>query len=211
MGHEYVWNTLAQENVKTLDSYKFRKIVASCPHCFNSLKNEYGEVGGEYEVIHHTELLAELLSSGRVPLGERQPWTEEGVTFHDPCYLGRYNSGYDAPREVLIQLGAKPTEMPLNRENGFCCGAGGGRVFMEENLGTRVNIARTEQALATGAGTVAVGCPFCMTMLTDGANAKADERRLQVKDVAELVAESLPAEQGRGTLPDPRRAGGPGD
>jgi len=193
MGNEYVFNELATHNVETLGKYKFKKIVATCPHCFNSLGKEYGELGVDYEVLHHTELLADLLKSGRIPLdAARQVAGGESVTFHDPCYLGRYNQGYEPPREILTRLGAKTTEMAQSRERGFCCGAGGGRVFMEETLGSRVNVARTEQALETGARTLAVGCPFCMTMLTDGTKAKEAEERLQVRDLAELVAERLP-------------------
>jgi Fe-S oxidoreductase len=192
MGNEYVWRSLAEENVATLAGYRFRKIVASCPHCFNSLRNDYGEVGGRYQVVHHTELLAELLREGRVPQGAS---AEAGsVTFHDPCYLGRYNDGYEPPREILTRLGAKLEEMPLSRERGFCCGAGGGRVFMEETIGGRVNLERTDQALGTGARTLAVGCPFCMTMLTDGAKSRQAEDRLAVRDLAELVADRLPPE-----------------
>jgi Fe-S oxidoreductase len=195
MGNEYVFGELAMHNAETLGKYRgrFRKIVATCPHCFNSLGREYGELGVDYEVLHHTELLADLLKSGRIPLEAAKQVAEEGeVTFHDPCYLGRYNQGYEPPREILKRLGAKLNEMPLSREKGFCCGAGGGRVFMEETIGSRVNVERTEQALATGAKTLAVGCPFCMTMLTDGTKAKGADERMQVRDLAELVAERLP-------------------
>jgi len=190
MGNEYVFAQLAQENVETLKQYRFKKIVATCPHCFNSLGKEYREFGGEFEVIHHTELLAQLLRDRRVPLDARKG-LEEHVTFHDPCYLGRYNQRYDPPREVIVQLGVRKSEMAQSRERGFCCGAGGGRVFLEETIGKRVNVERTEQAIATGAGTVAVGCPFCMTMITDGTKAKGVDETLRVKDVAELVAERL--------------------
>jgi Fe-S oxidoreductase len=193
MGNEYVFAELAMHNVETLGKYRFEKIVASCPHCFNSLANEYGELGGDYQVLHHSELLADLLKNGRIPLdAAKQVAGGEGVTFHDPCYLGRYNQGYEPPREILARLGAKTSEMPLSREQGFCCGAGGGRVFMEETIGSRVNVQRTDQALETGARTLAVGCPFCMTMLTDGTKARNAEERLQVRDLAELVAERLP-------------------
>lgn len=190
MGNEYVFNQLALENIETLKQYKFKKIFTSCPHCFNSLKNEYGELGAHYSVQHHSELLAELLKDARVPLDAKKSLGEH-VTFHDPCYLGRYNKGYQPPREILLQIGVKATEMENSRETGFCCGAGGGRMFMEETLGRRVNVERTEQAIATGATTVAVGCPFCMTMITDGTKAKDAEETLKVKDLAELVAERL--------------------
>ena len=190
LGNEYVWSSLAQENVATLSQYKFKKIFTTCPHCFNQLKNEYPELGGHYTVQHHSELLAELLADGRIPLDTKRSF-DEHVTFHDPCYLGRYNQGYDAPREVLVQLQVKRTEMPRSREKSLCCGAGGGRMFLEETIGKRVNVERTEEALATGAGTIVVGCPFCMTMLGDGTKAKNMEQSVKVRDLAELVAERL--------------------
>ena len=140
--------------------------------------------------MHHSQLLAELLAAGRVPL-DLAKGMEGLVTFHDPCYLGRYNDTVEPPREVLVRLGAKTVEMEKSRKNGFCCGAGGGRIFLEETIGKRVNVERTEQALATGATTVAVGCPFCMTMMTDGTKAKNVEDSVKVKDLAELVAERL--------------------
>ncbi len=193
MGNEYIFKELATGNVETLGKYAFKKILVTCPHCLNSLGSEYPELGGEYTVVHHSQLLAELLEAGRVPL-DLTKGVDELVTFHDPCYLGRYAKGYEPPREILIQLGVKKTEMEKSRQNGFCCGAGGGRVFLEETIGKRVNVERTEQVLATGAKTVAVGCPFCMTMITDGAKAKNVEETLQVRDLAELVADRLKAE-----------------
>jgi Fe-S oxidoreductase len=189
MGNEYLFQQLAQENIETLKKHRFRKILVTCPHCLNSLGNDYRELGASFEVVHHSRLLAELLAAGRVPLELAK---DDGlVTFHDPCYLGRYNQGCEPPREVLVRLGVKSVEMAKSRENGFCCGAGGGRIFLEEKIGKRVNVERTEQALATGAGTVAVGCPFCMTMITDGTKAKDVEGSLAVRDLAELVAERL--------------------
>jgi Fe-S oxidoreductase len=193
MGNEYLFAQLAQENVGTLGKYRFRKILVTCPHCLNSLGKDYRELGASYTVVHHSQLLAELLASGRVPLDPGKG--EEGlVTFHDPCYLARYNDTVEPPREVLARLGSRTVEMEKSRAKGFCCGAGGGRVFLEETIGKRVNVERTEQALATGAKTVAVGCPFCMTMMTDGTKAKDVEGSLQVRDLAELVAERLRAE-----------------
>ncbi|HVO12094.1 MAG TPA: (Fe-S)-binding protein [Vicinamibacteria bacterium] len=189
MGNEYLFQQLAQENIETLKQYKFKKMLVSCPHCLNSLGRDYRELGGVYEVVHHTQLLAELMAAGRVPVAAATDG--ELVTFHDPCYLGRYNQGYEPPREVLVRLGVKKTEMARSREDGFCCGAGGGRIFLEERIGKRVNVERTEQALATGASTIAVACPFCMTMITDGTKAKDVEETVKVKDVAELVAERL--------------------
>lgn len=190
MGNEYLFAQLAQENIETLKRYKFRKILTSCPHCFNSLGNDYREFSASYVVEHHTELIARLLEEGRIPLDAAQAFGSP-VTFHDPCYLGRYNRRYEPPREILRGIGVAATEMARSRESGFCCGAGGGRIFMEERVGKRVNVERTEQALATGARTIAVGCPFCMTMLTDGTKAKNVEESVKVRDLAELVAERL--------------------
>jgi Fe-S oxidoreductase len=190
MGNEYLFAQLAQENIETLKQYRFKKILVTCPHCLNSLGNDYRELGTAYEVVHHTQLLSELMAQGRLPLGAAK--SDAGlVTFHDPCYLGRYNEGYEPPREVLAGLGVRRAEMERSREKGFCCGAGGGRIFLEEKIGRRVNVERTEQAMATGAKTIAVGCPFCMTMITDGTKARNAEAAVQVKDVAELVAERL--------------------
>lgn len=190
LGNEYVFAELAQQNVETLKGYRFRKVLVTCPHCLNSLGKEYREHGGEYAVVHHSQLIAELLAAGRVPL-DLAASTDELVTFHDPCYLARYNDTVEPPREILGRIGAKAVEMPMSRKGGFCCGAGGGRVFLEEHIGRRVNVERTEQALATGASTVAVGCPFCMTMMTDGTKAKGVDERVKVKDLAELVAERM--------------------
>jgi Fe-S oxidoreductase len=162
----------------------------TCPHCLNSLGKEYREHGGSYTVVHHSQLLSELLAAGRVPLDLARS-TDELVTFHDPCYLARYNDTVEPPREVLDRIGVKSVEMAQSRKNGFCCGAGGGRIFLEERIGKRVNVERTEQALATGARTVAVGCPFCMTMMTDGTKAVGVDEQVKVKDLAELVADRL--------------------
>jgi Fe-S oxidoreductase len=191
MGNEYVFDMLGRTNVEVLNSKKFKKIFTACPHCFNSLKNEYPDLGGNYTVQHHTELLMELMKDKRIPLDTQKAISEQ-VTYHDPCYLGRYNEVYDDPRNVLGALpGVKMTEMEMTKKKSFCCGAGGGRMWMEEDIGERVNVSRTEQAQATGAQTVAVGCPFCMTMITDGTKAKDIEDDLQVKDIAELIAERL--------------------
>jgi Fe-S oxidoreductase len=191
MGNEYLFQQLARENIETLRQYRFRKVLVTCPHCLNSLGHDYRELGAAYEVVHHTQLIAELMAAGRVPRGATA--ADPGlVTFHDPCYLGRYRKAYEPPRVALDGLGGRRVEMERSRERAFCCGAGGGRIFLEETIGKRVNVERTEQALATGARTVAVGCPFCMTMLTDGTKAKGRDGEVQVKDVAELVAERLP-------------------
>lgn len=191
MGNEYVYDALAKENIETLKQYKFKKIFATCPHCFNQLKTEYKDLGGHYSVQHHTELIAELLKDNRIPLKAKAE-IEETVTFHDPCYLGRYNKQYDAPRETLIAIGGiKTVEMEFSKQKSFCCGAGGGRMFMEEHIGERVNLARMDQAQKTGATTVATGCPFCMTMMSDGAKDRNLDEKIKIKDVAEIVAERL--------------------
>jgi Fe-S oxidoreductase len=195
LGNEYVFAELAKENVETLKPYRFRKVLVTCPHCLNSLGKEYGEHGGHYSVVHHSQLLSELLAAGRVPL-DLDASSQELVTFHDPCYLARYSDTVAEPREVLTRIGVKAVEMTNSGKTGFCCGAGGGRIFLEERIGKRVNIERAEQALATGASTVAVGCPFCMTMMTDGTKAKGVDEKVKVKDLAELVAERLKATPG---------------
>jgi Fe-S oxidoreductase len=189
MGNEYLFQTLAEANVATLDEAGVRTIVASCPHCFNTLRNEYPDYGGSYDVVHHTELLESLVRAGRLTPGSR----DELLTYHDPCYLGRHNDRYDAPRSLLSAVPELRTvEMPRHRERGFCCGAGGSRMWMEERIGKRVNAERMDEAASTGAASVGVACPFCLVMLDDGA--RADGHDLEVLDVAEVLARSLPAE-----------------
>jgi Fe-S oxidoreductase len=184
IGNEFLFEMMAKDNVETLNGYGVKKIVTSCPHCFNTLRNEYPQFGGDYEVYHHTEFLAKLVDEGRIKPAAHG---DETVTFHDPCYLGRHNGVFDAPRR-LVQISSRSTvEMKQNREQGFCCGGGGGMSFIEEPKDKRVNQERARQALETGADVVAVGCPFCMTMLEDGVNAKRGERNVKVMDVAELL------------------------
>jgi Fe-S oxidoreductase len=187
MGHEYLFQQLAEENVDTLNAVRAKKIVVNCPHCFNTIRNEYPDYGGTYEVIHHTQLLARLLDEGRL-----RPTTEVQslVTYHDPCYLGRHNGVYDEPRRVLDRVpGVRQVEMHRHRERGFCCGAGGARMWMEEPIGKRINNERTDEAAATGADVVGVACPYCMVMLDDGAKARGGT--LEVRDVAQVVAQSV--------------------
>ncbi|BCJ65404.1 (Fe-S)-binding protein [Polymorphospora rubra] len=189
IGNEFVFQMLAQQNVETLNEAGVKKIVATCPHCFNTLGNEYGELGGKFEVVHHTQLLAHLVASGKLT-----PVTpvDGGVTYHDPCYLGRHNRVFAAPREVLgSAVGGGLTEMPRNSERSFCCGAGGARMWMEERIGKRINVDRVEEALSTGAKTVAVGCPFCYTMLGDGVTGKGEEDNVEVVDVATVLLRSV--------------------
>jgi len=187
IGNEYLYQELARRNIETLNAAGVRKIVVNCPHCFNTMKNEYPDFGGEYEVMHHTELFARLVADGRL-----RPTAsfDQDVTYHDPCYLGRHNGVYDEPREVLRRIpGVRATEMPRHRERSFCCGAGGSRMWLEEHLGKRINVERTEEAISTGAGTMSVACPFCLIMLDDGAKAKGE--RIQVFDVAQVLARSI--------------------
>jgi Fe-S oxidoreductase len=188
LGDEFLFQELAQANIATLDKYKVRKIVTQCPHCLNSLLKDYPQFGGNYEVIHHSQFLERLLAEGRLKLSGAA--AQNGpVTYHDPCYLARVNRIYDAPR-ALLNAGLQ--EMPRNREKTFCCGAGGGRMWMEEDPKKRVSTVRATEALATGAKTVAVGCPFCLTMMTDGVAAQTDSAR--VLDLAEILALQLPGE-----------------
>ena len=193
MGHEYLFQQLAEENVSTLNGIGARKILVHCPHCFNTLRNEYPDFGGRYEVVHHTQLLSRLMKEGRL-----RPSTEVEalVTYHDPCYLGRHNGVYGEPRSVLDRIpGVRQVEMPRHAERGFCCGAGGARMWMEEHLGKRVNMERTDEAAATGADVLGVACPFCMVMLDDGV--KAQKADMEVLDVAQVLARAVGADEGR--------------
>jgi Fe-S oxidoreductase len=188
IGNEYLAQQLAQQCVETLNKYQVKKVLTACPHCYNSLKNEFPDYGGSYQVLHTSEFIRQHIESGSI----RMDSDKNGKTaFHDSCYLGRYNDIYDAPRYIIQSAtGSAPEEMKDNREDSFCCGAGGGRMWMEEKLGTKINDQRTQQSIDTGASTVAVGCPYCLTMLTDGLKAHNREQ-VKVKDIAELVAESL--------------------
>ena len=188
MGNEYVYFMLASENIATMNSYGVKKIVTQCPHCFTSLSVDYPQLGGNYEVLHHTELLKRLFDEGRLP--QAAGAAPRRVAYHDSCYLGRYNGIYDAPRALLHAAGDEVVEMQRSHAESFCCGAGGGRMWLEENEGARINAARAEQALATGAEEVCTACPFCLTMLSDGIAAQSD--RVAVRDVAEILAEASP-------------------
>ena len=187
MGNEYLAQMLIKENVETLNRYNIKKVVTTCPHCFNAIKNEWGDFGGNYEVVHHTEYVAELLEKGNLVVTSD---LKERVTYHDSCYLGRSNDIYDAPRAVLENIpGLEIIEMDRNKSRGMCCGAGGGQMWMEETQGKRVNIDRVEEALATEATTIASACPFCMTMMTDGVKTKDQADHVHVKDIAEILLE----------------------
>lgn len=189
LGNEYVFDRMARENVKLFSEKGVKKVITQCPHCFNTLKNDYRQYGLELEVIHHSQLLDELISSGRLKLDS----TDMGkVVFHDSCYLGRYNDIYQAPRRALARaIGREPAEMPRRREQSFCCGAGGGRMWLEESIGKHINVARVEEALAQAADTVCVCCPYCLTMFADALKDKNAEDKLRVLDLAEIIARAL--------------------
>jgi Fe-S oxidoreductase/nitrate reductase gamma subunit len=185
-GNEYVFQGLALQNIETLNDLGVTKIVTQCPHCFNTLKNEYPQFGGDYETIHHSELLMRLVDEGKItPVS-----SDQSVTFHDPCYLGRYNDGYAPPREVVDEVGDL-VEMPRNKSNAFCCGAGGGKMWYEEDTGKKINIERTQEAVACGTDVVATGCPFCFVMIDDGVRDLGVEETVVVKDIAVLLEESI--------------------
>src|SRR5688572_14141884 len=191
-GNEFVFQMMAYQNIQTLNNYGIKKIVTACPHCFNIIKNEYAELGGNYEVIHHTTLLQQLIDEGKIKLKEGDSFKGKRITYHDSCYLGRGNDIYEAPRKVLEALDAELVEMKRCRKNGLCCGAGGAQMFKEDEPGkTRINWERANEAIATGSNIVASACPFCNTMITDGVKAAEKEADVQVLDVAELVAASL--------------------
>jgi len=191
MGNEYLAQTLITENITTLNKYAVKQIVVTCPHCMQALGKEYRQFGGEYEVVHHSTMMRTLIDSGALKLTHVQ---RARVTFHDPCYLGRYNDEYNAPRTVLAAAGADLVEMKRSHDRSFCCGAGGGRMFMEEKEGKRVNNERTEEALETKPETIGTGCPFCMTMLTDGVKEVEGGEGVAVKDIAEIVLEAVQGE-----------------
>ena len=189
LGNEYLAQMMMQENIETLNTYKVKKIVTGCPHCYNSFKVDFPQFGGNYEVYHHTEILDALISDGKLKM--KHDSKKQEVTYHDSCYLGRYNEIYNSPRNSLNSVsGINLVEMDRNKDRGFCCGAGGGRMFLEETEGTKINIERTREALETGADTVASACPFCMTMLTDGVKDFEKNEEVAVKDIAEILLEN---------------------
>jgi len=194
IGNEYLAQAMAQQNVETFNNYKVKKVITSCPHCFNSIKNELPQFGGEYEVIHHADLIDDLIKNGKLEVDPTADTGNGKVTYHDSCYLGRYNDIIESPRDVLAKAeGAENlVEMSRHGEKSFCCGAGGGRMWMEDSIGTGVNIERSREAIATGCDTVATACPFCMTMMADGVKAEGREEDVKVKDIAEIIAERLP-------------------
>jgi len=191
-GNEFMFQMMAYQNIQILNGYGIKKIVTACPHCFNTLKNEYPELGGTYEVIHHATFIQQLIDEGKIKMADGGAFKGKKITYHDSCYLGRANNIYEAPRKVLEALDAELVEMKRCKSNGLCCGAGGAQMFKEEEKGTiRINSERTNEALATGATVIAAACPFCNTMLTDGVKSNEKEESVQVLDIAELIAASI--------------------
>jgi len=190
-GNEFLFQMQAFMNIEVLNAYEVKRIVTACPHCFNTLKNEYPELGGNYEVVHHTQLIQQLINEGKITLKEGGVFKGKRITFHDPCYLGRANDVYEAPRELIQKLDAELVEMKRCRAKGLCCGAGGAQMFKEAEKGDKeVNIERTEDALEVQPQVIATGCPFCNTMMTDGVKNFNKEHEIQVLDVAELIAQA---------------------
>ncbi|WP_289039750.1 (Fe-S)-binding protein [uncultured Zobellia sp.] len=187
-GNEFLFQMQAVTNIEVMNAYGINKIVTACPHCFNTIKNEYPGLGGHYEVVHHTQFLKKLFEDGRITL-EGGKFKGKRITYHDPCYLGRANNVYEAPRDLIRKLDAELIEMKSCKEKGLCCGAGGAQMFKEPEKGNKdVNIERTEQALETQPEIIAAGCPFCNTMMTDGVKNKEKEGAIAVMDIAELMA-----------------------
>lgn len=191
-GNEFMFQMMAFQNIQILNNYGIKKIVTACPHCFNTLKNEYPELGGNYEVIHHASFLQQLIDEGKIKIKEGGVFKGKKITYHDSCYLGRANNIYEAPRKVLEALDGELVEMKRCKSNGLCCGAGGAQMFKEEEPGTsRVNWERTNEAIDTEAKVIAAACPFCNTMLTDGVKVREKEESVQVLDIAEMIALSI--------------------
>jgi len=189
-GNEFLFQMQAMMNIQVLNGYEVKKIVTACPHCFNTIKTEYPSLGGNYEVVHHTQFLKSLLEDGKITV-KGGTFKGKRITYHDPCYLGRANQVYEAPRELLEKLEVALTEMKRSRANGLCCGAGGAQMFKEPEAGNKdINIERTEDALETQPEVIAAACPFCNTMMTDGVKNKEKEGQIQVLDVAEMIAQA---------------------
>jgi heterodisulfide reductase subunit D len=191
-GNEFMFQMMAYQNIQILNNYSIKKIVTACPHCFNILKNEYPDLGGNYEVIHHSTFLQQMIDEGKIVMKEGGVFKGKRITYHDSCYLGRANNIYEAPRKVLEALDVELVEMKRCKSKGFCCGAGGAQMFKEEEKGIkRINTERSGEAISTGASIVAAACPFCNTMLTDGVKSVEKEDTVQVLDIAEIVALSM--------------------
>jgi heterodisulfide reductase subunit D len=191
-GNEFMFQMMAYQNINLLNQYNVKKIITACPHCFNTLKNEYPDLGGSYDVVHHSSFLQDLLDQGKIIIKEGGAFKGKKITYHDSCYLGRSNGIYEAPRKVIEALDAELVEMKRCKSNGLCCGAGGSQMFKEEEAGnTRINWERTEEAVQSSAEVIAAACPFCNTMLTDGIKVKEKENDIKVLDIAELIAQSI--------------------
>ncbi len=191
-GNEFLFQMQAASNIQVLNGYNIKKIITACPHCYNTIKNEYPDLGGKYEVTHHSEFLNELIQNGQLKINDEGEFKNTKITYHDSCYLGRSNKIYDAPRQLIESLQADLVEMERNKQNGFCCGAGGAQMFKEPENGTKdINIERTEEALNTNSEIIATACPFCMTMLSDGIKNKEREKEVKVLDLAELIVEGI--------------------
>ena len=190
-GNEFAFQMQAMMNIEVLNAYEIKTIVTTCPHCFNTLKNEYPSLGGNYEVLHHSQFLQKLINEGKLTIEGNKPFKGKRITFHDPCYLGRGNNIYEAPRTLIEKLDAELVEMKRCRTRGLCCGAGGAQMFKEPEPGRKdINVERTEEALEIQPQIIATGCPFCNTMMTDGVKSKNKETEVLVKDLAELIAEA---------------------
>lgn len=190
-GNEFLFQMMALQNIETLNAYHIKKIVTACPHCFNTIKNEYPVLGGDYDVIHHTQLIQELLEEGKITV-EGGSYKGKRITYHDSCYMGRVNGVYEAPRNALSNLEGELIEMKRCKTNGLCCGAGGAQMFKEDEPGDkRINIERVEEALETGADIVAANCPFCLTMIKDGVSAMEKENEVMVLDISEMIVNSM--------------------
>lgn len=191
-GNEFLFQMMAYQNIQLLDGYEVKKIITTCPHCFNILKNEYPALGGNYEVVHHTVFLQQLIDEGKIKMKEKGTFKGKKITYHDSCYIGRANNIYEAPRKVLEALDVELVEMKRSKSHGLCCGAGGAQVFKEEEKGTiRINEERSREAIDTGAKVIASNCPYCMMMLNDGVKANGKEELVEIIDLAELIAESM--------------------
>ncbi|MEA3471278.1 MAG: (Fe-S)-binding protein, partial [Thermodesulfobacteriota bacterium] len=197
---EYLYQTLAQMNIEAMNGYGVKKIICTCPHGYNALKKDYPHFGGNYEVYHHSEILADLIAKGKIRMKESVSGT---FTYHDSCFLGRYNNIYEEPRKVLGAVpGMKLVEMSRNHEKSFCCGAGGARMWMEEDIGERINDVRTDQAIEIKADTIAVACPFCLTMMTDGIKDREVEEKMDSLDIAEIIWNAMGLEEKKEEVPE---------
>lgn len=191
-GNEFLYQMVALQNIETLNTYNVKKMVTACPHCFNTIKNEYPKLGGNYDILHHTQYLQQLIDEGRIKLKEGGTFKGKRITYHDSCYIGRGNGIFEAPREVLRSLDSDLAEMKRSRLNGLCCGAGGAQMWKEDEPGEkRINIERVEEALATEPEVIAVNCPFCMTMMSDGLKAKEQQEKVMVYDLSEMIVQQL--------------------